>query len=65
METNLSVLIPRVSKLSQKFDNTSLIISHHWVLVDEINSKKKLYIFRKNKELLISEDGKVDIASWR
>ncbi len=49
METNLSVLIPRVSKLSQKFDNTSLIISHHWVLVDEINSKKKLYIFRKIK----------------
>ena len=65
METNLSVLIPRVSKLSQKFDNTSLIISHHWVLVDEINSKKKLYIFRKNKELLIYEDGKVEIASWR
>ena len=65
METNLSVLIPRVRKLSQKFDNTSLILSHHWVLVDEINSKKKLYIFRKNKELLISEDGQVDIASWR
>ena len=65
METNLSVLIPRVRKLSQKFDDTSLILSHHWVLVDEINSKKKLYIFRKNKELLISEDGQVDIASWR
>jgi len=65
METNLSVLIPRVRTLSQKFDNTSLILSHHWVLVDEINSKKKLYIFRKNKELLISEDGQVDIASWR
>ena len=65
METNLSLLIPRLRKLSQKFDNTSLILSHHWVLVDEINSKKKLYIFRKNKELLISEDGQVDIASWR
>ena len=65
METNLSVLIPRVRKLSQKFDNTSLMLSHHWVLVDKINSKKKLYIFRKNKELLISEDGQVDIASWR
>lgn len=65
METNLSVLIPRISKLSQKFDNTSLILSHHWVLIDEINSKKKLYIFRKNKELLISKDGKVEIASWR
>jgi len=65
METNLSVLIPRVNKLSQKFDNISLILSHHWVLIDEINSKKKLYIFRKNKELLISKDGKVDTASWR
>jgi len=65
METNLSVLIPRVCKFSQKFDNTSIIISHHWVLIDEINSKKKLYIFRKNKELLISKDGKVDTASWR
>ncbi|MDB3913483.1 hypothetical protein OAT36_04620 [Flavobacteriaceae bacterium] len=65
METNLSVLIPRVSKLSQKFDNTSLILSHHWVLVDEINSKKKLYIFRDNNELIISDDGCVDTASWR
>lgn len=65
METNLSLLIPRISSLSQKFDNTSLILSHHWVLVDEINSKKKLYIFRNNKELIISEDGLVDIASWR
>lgn len=65
METSLSELIPRVSKLSQKFDNTSLILSHHWVLIDKINSKKKLYIFRKNKELLISKDGKVEIASWR
>ena len=66
METNLSVLnTSRVSKLSQKFDNTSLILSHHWVLIDEIETKKKLYIFRNNKELLISEDGKVDTAQWR
>lgn len=65
METSLSELIPRVSKLSLKFDNTSLILSHHWVLIDEINSKKKLYIFRDNNELLISKDGKVEIASWR
>ena len=41
METNLSVLIPRVNKLSQKFDNISLILSHHWVLIDEINSQKE------------------------
>ena len=65
METSLSELIPRVSILSQKFDNTSLILNNHWVLIDEISSKKKLYIFRDNNELLISKDGKVEIASWR
>ena len=65
METNLSVLLPRVNKLSQKFDNISLMLSHHWVLVDETQSKKKLYIFRNNNELIISENGSIDLAKWR
>ena len=65
METNLSVLVPRVNKLSQKFDNISLIQSHHWVLVDEMKDNKNLFIFRNNNELIISDDGCVDIAKWR
>ena len=65
METNLSVLIPRVTKLSQKFDNTSLMLRHHWVLVNENQSKKKLYIFRNNNELIISENGSIGPAKWR
>ena len=65
MEISFSELIPRVSTLSQKFDNTSLLFNNHWVLVNETNSKKKLYIFRDNNELIISEDGKVDVALWR
>ena len=65
METSFSELIHRVSTLSQKFDNTSLLFNNHWVLVNETNSKKKLYIFRDNNELIISEDGKVDVALWR
>ena len=65
METSFSELIHRVSTLSQKFYNTSLLFNNHWVLVNETNSKKKLYIFRDNNELIISEDGKVDVALWR
>ena len=65
MVTDFSLIIPRASKLSQKFDNTSLLLSNHWVLVDQINSKKILYIFRNNNELLISEGGRVELASWR
>lgn len=65
METDFSLLIPHIRNLSQKFDNTTLILSNHWVLVDEINSKKILHIFRNNNELIISEGGRVDIASWR
>jgi len=65
METNLSVLIPRVNKLSQKFDNILLIQSHHWVLINEVENKKNLYIFRDNNELLISDEGHVDISKWR
>lgn len=65
METSFSELIHRVSTLSQKFDNTSLLFNNHWVLVNETNSKKELYIFRDNNELIISEDGKVDVALWR
>ena len=65
METNLSVLIPSVNKLSQKFDNISLILSHHWVLINEVEHKKNIYIFRDNNELLISNEGHVDIEQWR
>ena len=65
MVTDFSLLIPRASKLSQKFDNTSLLLSNHWVLVDQINSKEILYIFRNNNELIISEGGRVELASWR
>jgi YesN/AraC family two-component response regulator len=54
METNLSVLIPRVNKLSQKFDNILLIQSHHWVLINEVENKKNLYIFRDNNAELRS-----------
>jgi hypothetical protein len=65
METNLSVLVLRVKKLSQNFDNISLIKRHHWVLLNEINTKKELFIFRDSKELLISKGNNVDIAKWR
>ena len=38
--------------------------NQHWVVIDDINNAKNVYIFRANNELLISQNGKVEKAKW-
>lgn len=64
MRTYISDIIPRIQKFSQKLDNLTLLTNQHWVIIDDIDKTKNVYIFRQNNELLISQNGKVEKAKW-
>ena len=64
MRTYISDIIPRIQKFSQRLDNLALLTNQHWVVIDDIDKTKNVYIFRQNNELLISQNGKVEKAKW-
>ena len=64
MKTYISDIIPKIQKFSRKLDELTLLTNQHWVVVDEIENSKNVYIFRQNNELLISQNGKVEKAKW-
>lgn len=64
MRTYISDIFPRIQKFSQKLDNLTLLTNQHWVVIDDIDNTKNVYIFRQNNELLISQNGKVEKAKW-
>ncbi|WP_197463461.1 hypothetical protein [Cochleicola gelatinilyticus] len=44
-------------------DKTSILIDKPWALIDEELEMQKL-IFKKNKELILSKNGKVQVGKW-
>jgi hypothetical protein len=64
MKTFLSDIFPRIHRFSEDLDILTLLTNQHWVSIDDTESNKIIYIFRPNKELLISKNGKVERASW-
>jgi hypothetical protein len=64
MKTFISDIIPRIQKFSKKLDDLTLLTNQQWVVIDEIDNAKTVYIFRQNNELLISKNGKVEKAKW-
>jgi len=64
MKTFISDIIPKIQRFSQKLDNLTLLTNQHWVVIDNINNNKNVYIFRANNDLLISQNGRVEKAKW-
>ncbi len=64
MKTYFADIIPKIQKYSQKLDDLTKLTNQHWVSLDEIKSNKKVYIFRANNQLLISNDGRVEKGTW-
>jgi hypothetical protein len=64
MKTYLADIIPKIKKYSEKLDNLTLLTNQHWVVIDELQNSKFVYIFRNNFELLISQNGKVEKGKW-
>ena len=64
MQTYLSDIIPSISRYSKQLNDETLLTSRHWVVIDEIVNRKNIYIFRKNRDLLISTNGLVEKGKW-
>ena len=64
MKTYLSDIIPRIGKFSERLDNETLLKRDPWVVIDDNNSTRCLYIFRDNGNLIISQNGQVDEGKW-
>ncbi len=64
MKTYLADIIPKIKRYSEKLDNLTLLTNKHWVVIDELQNSKFVYIFRDNFELLISKNGKVEKGKW-
>jgi hypothetical protein len=62
MQTYITDLIPRIQRFSQKLDNLTLLTNQHWVVIDEMDRCKNVYIFRASNELLISSNGEVKVG---
>jgi hypothetical protein len=64
MKFYLLEIINKIQGLSRKLDETALIENNHWVYIDDLNTEKKVYIFRPNGQLLISTNGIVNKSIW-
>ena len=64
MQTYISDIIPSISRYSKQLNDETLLTSRHWVVIDEIVNRKNIYIFRKNRDLLISTNGLVEKGTW-
>lgn len=64
MKYYLSDIIPQIMRFSKQLDELTLIQNHHWIAFDTVNENKITYIFRDNKDLIISQLGQVNRCNW-
>jgi hypothetical protein len=64
MRTYIANIIPRIQQYSKKLDDLTRLTNQHWVSIDDIGTSKRVFIFRPNNQLLISENGIVERGSW-
>ena len=64
MKTYIADIIPRIQRFSKRLDDLTKLTNQHWVSLGDINQAKRVYIFRANNQLLISENGRVEKGSW-
>ncbi len=64
MKQYINDILFKIEKFSKRLDNEVILIKQHWIVLDEDENNKKVYIFRKNGNLLISINGNVNKAKW-
>ena len=64
MKYYISDIIPKLHRYSRQLDELALIQNHHWVAFDSSTETITTYIFRDNKDLLISQNGQVKKNKW-
>jgi hypothetical protein len=65
MKTYLLDIIPKIKRYSQKLDNHSLLSNQHWILFNNMDNSKNVWIFTDDNNLLISKDGIVEKGKWK
>jgi len=63
MKYYLKSIVKQLQNYSASLDKTSILIDKPWAMIDEEFEMQKL-IFKKNKELVLSKNGKVQIGKW-
>jgi hypothetical protein len=64
MNTYIADIIPRIQRFSKRLDDLTKLTNQHWVSLGDINQSKRVFIFRQNNQILISENGIVEKGSW-
>jgi hypothetical protein len=64
MLTYINHIFDNLSNYSKKLDDVTLFQNQKWINIDEIGSRKKLFIFRPDNKLLISINGSVKRGLW-
>ena len=63
MKTHLKNIINQLKSQTLTLEKTSLFVDKPWALVDDDFEVQKL-IFKSNKELILSKNGKVQVGKW-
>jgi hypothetical protein len=64
MKTFIAEIIPKIQRFSQRLDELTKLTNQHWVSLGDITQTKRVFIFRANNQLLISNNGIVEKGSW-
>ena len=64
MKTYFSNIIPKIRKYSKKLDDLTLLKNQNWVLIDDSNNIKNVFIFRDNNQIIISKNGIAKKERW-
>lgn len=64
MKAFIADIIPRIQRFSKRIEDETLLTNHHWVSLNDIVDSKKVFIFRANKSLLVSDNGNVSKGNW-
>jgi hypothetical protein len=63
MKLYLKSIVKELRNYSATLDKTSILIDKPWALIDDEFEMQKL-IFKKDKELILSKNGQVQIGKW-
>jgi hypothetical protein len=64
MKTYIADIIPKIQRFSQQLGDLTKLTNQHWVSLGDISQTKRVFIFRANNQLLISENGIVEKGAW-
>ena len=66
MKTYIADIIPSIQRFSKRLDDLTKLTNQNWVSIDDIRGAKRVFVFEKNGELDIYENGlEVDSGSWK